>query len=539
MESAISTDSADPSATTPAATGEPVRGGRLVVGLEGETQDAWVPSAVQCAVSCGTVLRSVLEPLAVRNADGEIEPFLAESIEPTDDFTTWTITTRSGLTFHDGTPFDADAVVDNLLRQSASPTGGLRLLDVEKVDDVPAIVAIDDTTVEVTMSRPWSDFDAQLTTIIGIIGSPTWLAAADADPSIGAQPVGTGPFVFGSYTPGESYVGTRNEDYWRDGTDGEPLPYLDEVEFRPIDDGLARANALRSGDIDIAMVDDGETILDFRDDDSVSSLEQTAGGETFYLLLHSGQEDSPLNDRDVRCALVAATDTDQVSQVVALGALEVANGPFSPGQPGHLDDNGNAGYEPEVAAQLVADYEAENGPLSLTYTIANDSSARTQAQLVQQTWQDAGIDVEIREVDIGTMINDAIFGADEFEIISFRFHGGYALDEQYIGWHSSVAAPSGSPSFNFGRLRDPELDALLDANRQTDDPAEKEQIAQDANRRMAEQCWMVPTQWTTWALGSNPDLTGLEADITPAGSPMLVSQETPGVIPVASLWWEA
>ncbi len=531
------TDEAPPTTAAPASSA-PVTGGTLVVGLESETQDAWVPANLTCAVSCATVLRSVLEPLAVRDESGEIVPFLAESIEPSSDYTTWTIRARPGITFHDGTPFDASAIVDNLTRQSQSILNGLRIADIARdADGNPAITAVDELTVEVQTTRPWADFDAYLTTLIGLMGSPTWLAAADGDPAVESQPVGTGPFVYESYTPGDSYVGVRNDDYWRTDADGTPLPYLDEIQFRPIEDGLTRANALRAGDVDMIMIDDGEAILDFREDDDIAMVELTENGETFYLLLHSGQEGSPLNDQNVRCGLLQATDRQTLTDVVSLGVNPIANGPFSPGQLGNLDDNGNPGFDPDAARELIAAYEAENGDVTINFTTFNDTSALSQAQLIQQWWGDVGVDVDIRQVEFGTMIDEAVFGADEFNVISWRQHGGYALDEQYIAWHSSTANPSGAPSFNFGRLRDPQIDELLDRNRESADPAEKQEIAEALNRRMVEGCFMIPTQWTNWGLASSADVFGLDVDVAPdSGDPLLTSQELPGVIPVATLW---
>jgi peptide/nickel transport system substrate-binding protein len=525
-----------PSAPSP--TIQPVSGGSIVVGVESETEDAWTPAELVCAVSCQTVLRSVLEPLAARDRDGNVVPFLAESITPSEDFTAWEIAVRSGITFHDGSPLNADVVVDNLRRQATSLLNGLRLQDVARTaDGAPDISAADENTVLIKMSRPWVDFDTYLVNSIGLIGSSAWLAAADGDPAVKAQPVGTGPFVFESYTPGDSFTATKNPTYWRSDVGGTQLPYLDRIEFRPIEDGLSRANALRAGDVDIVMFDDGESILKFRDDADVRMVEESEFGETFFVLLHSGEEGSPLADKRVRCALVAATDSEAIAEVINQNVTAVANGPFSPGQSGYLDDTGNAGYDPELAAELVADYEAENGTPSIVFTTFEDPATQLQAQLLQESWSDIGIDVEIRQVDFGTMLDDAVFGSSEFDVISWRNHSGYTLDEQYLYWHSKMASPDGTPSVNFGRMRDPVIDDLLDRNREETDPAVKAGYAEEINRRIAEECWMVPTQWVVWGIASAADVYGAESDLVPGTDvPLAPSQATPGVINTATLW---
>ena len=87
------------------------------------------------------------------------------------------------------------------------------------------------------------------------------MKAADADTALEAKPVGTGPFVFKDYKPGESFTATKNPNYWN-----KPYPYLDEVEFRVIPDGKTRASALEAGDVNMIHTDDGENIAKFRDE---------------------------------------------------------------------------------------------------------------------------------------------------------------------------------------------------------------------------------------------------------------------------------
>ena len=90
------------------------------------------------------------------------------------------------------------------------------------------------------MSRPWVPFPLYLSGAIGYMASPTWQAAADKDPALESKPVGTGPFVFKDYKPGESFTATKNPNYWN-----KPYPYLDEVEFRVIPDALTRSSRAR------------------------------------------------------------------------------------------------------------------------------------------------------------------------------------------------------------------------------------------------------------------------------------------------------
>ena len=109
---------------TTAAPNTPVQGGSLVMGIEADSFNPWTPAGTNCAVSCYVIFRSVYDPLALASDDGVITPYLAQSIEPRNNYTEWVITPRAGMTFHDGTPLDGAAIADNLKRVVKSPTTG-------------------------------------------------------------------------------------------------------------------------------------------------------------------------------------------------------------------------------------------------------------------------------------------------------------------------------------------------------------------------------------------------------------------------------
>ena len=228
--------------TTGGAALEPVAGGKLIMGIEADTGSPWEPSKALLAIAGHTVIRSVYDSLTIVTVDGQVVPYLAESVTPNDDFTVWTIKVREGVSFHDGTPLNSAAVIDNLNRHAASFLTAKVLTDVAKnPDGTLQVAAVDDLTMTITMSRPWVPFPLYLSGAIGYMASPTWQAAADSDPALEAKPVGTGPFVFKSYLPGESFTATKNPSYWN-----QPYPYLDEVEFRVIPDALTRSSALEA-----------------------------------------------------------------------------------------------------------------------------------------------------------------------------------------------------------------------------------------------------------------------------------------------------
>ncbi|MFZ9851360.1 MAG: ABC transporter substrate-binding protein [Ilumatobacteraceae bacterium] len=519
-----------PATQPPADDDTPVPGGKMVFGLEADTASPWTPADMTCAVSCHMVARTVYDSLMVPGADNVPHPYLAESMTPNDDYTEWRITARSGVKFHDGTDFDGAAIVDNLTRAQGSFLVGSALLDVDTVTLDPA----DPMTAIVTTKRPWATFPWFVTGQAGYMASPTWLAAVDGDAALAAKPVGTGPFTFVDYKPNEFYKGAKNADYWN-----APYPYLDEIEFIPINDALKRRDALKAGDIDALHLTNGEAITEFRDSDEFSTIEITKNGETAYTLLHVTKEGSAIADSRVRCALAYASDSATTNEVVSFGVNQLANGPFSPDQVGYLEDSGYPLVQDMAKAQeLIAEYKAENpGDLKIALATTTDATNLVIANYQKGWWEEAGVDeVTIDQIDQGNYIVTALLG--NFEVFQWRNHGGVDLDQQFFWWHSSAALPVGALALNFGRIKDANLDALLEENRGTLDPVRKKEIAEEVNRLFATECYNLWGSYTIWMVAGKPEFKGYAAAnlILPDGTPALEGSGIAGTFYMATVW---
>jgi peptide/nickel transport system substrate-binding protein len=517
-------------APTTAAAATPTPGGSLVFGIEADTSSPWRPAEMVCATSCYQVIGSVYDPLTVITDDGGWKPYLAESVTPNADNTVWTIKVRPGVTFHDGTPLDGAAIVENLTRAKNGFLTGTALADVTNI----AVNPTDPLAADVTVKRPWTAFPLYLAGQIGMIASPTWLKASDNDDALKAKPVGTGPFIFESYAPNESFKAKRNPSYWN-----KPYPYLDEIEFRPIADALNRRDALKSGGVQMIHTTNGQTIADARNSKDFVLDERIYKGATSYTLMHVTQvlpdgTGSPLTDQRVRCALANAYDAQTIIDTIDAGVDPIANGPFSPQQVGYLKDTGYPQKQDmEKAKALIADYKKEHpGPLNLSLATTQDDTNLTIAQFQKQWWEDAGVDsVTIDQIDQGNFIVTALLG--NFQIFQWRNHNGVDLDEQYIWWHSSTALPVGQLALNFGRIKDTVIDQALDANRGETDPAKKQEYAETVNKRFAEQCYDIWSSWTTWAELHDPKVQVPATDTLPDGS---TSAPTNEIVDVRELW---
>jgi peptide/nickel transport system substrate-binding protein len=520
--------------TTEAPKETPIPGGKIVMGIEADTSSPWMPAEMLCAISCHQVIRSIYDPLVLPVEGNTWAPYLAESVTPNADYTVWTIKVRPGITFHDGTPLDGAAVADNLERYRKGFLTGAYLSNVATV----AVNPTDPLAVDVTMKSPWVTFPTVMAiSVVAYIASPTWMAAADKDEALKAKPVGTGPFVFEDYKPNEFFKAKKNPNYWN-----KPYPYLDEIEFRPIPDALNRRDALKSGAIDLMHHDNGEVMTDFRNDKSFVQEEIANNAEVGYTLLHVTQTmpdgtPSPLTDQRVRCALANAYDEPTVLATIDQGVFPIADGPFSPGTVGYLKDTGfPQKQDMDKAKSLIAAYKAEHpGPLNLSLATTQDATNLTIAQFQKQWWEEAGVDsVSINQIDQGNYILTALLG--HFQTFQWRLHSGIDLDDQYIWWHSSSAAPVDQLALNFGRIKDPVIDQALDANRGETDPAKKKEYAETVNKQFGEQCYNLWGSWDIWGIAHKPTVHGVENFSLPGGEKSIFGSGIGGTFYDHTLW---
>ena len=317
------------------------------------------------------VSRQIFEGLVgVEPGTADPAPLLATEWEQSDDGLSYTFQLQDGVTFHDGTAFDAEAVCFNFDRwynfegvaQAESMayyyTSLFKGYADSPADAVYASCSADeDLVATVTLAKPFAGFIAALSLPAFAMQSPTALQEYDADAVGGTEeaptlseyaqghPVGTGPFAFDSWEVGSQVQLSAYDDYW--GEQGD----VQEIIFRVIDDPTARRQALEAGDIDgydlvspadaAALEDDGY-LIETRDPFTI-------------LYLGMNQQVPELQDVRVRQAITMAIDRDQlVSQTLPEGT-EVANQFIPPSVAGYNDDVTEYEYDPEAARQLLAD----------------------------------------------------------------------------------------------------------------------------------------------------------------------------------------
>jgi len=532
--------------TTPEET--PVPGGELIVSGDAEVANPWTPAAMQCDSYCQQRARSFYDPVAAVGEDLKVHGVLAESITPNDDFTQWTVKIREGINFTDGTPVDGAAVLRNLNETGSGLLVSKALVDLARNEDGTFKVdVVDDYTFTMHTGKDgdgdnpvsWPGFDFYFTGQWGLIASPTWLDAVKADPTKASQPVGSGPFIVESYAPRDALVVTKNPDYWQKDADGVQLPYLDKITFKVIEDSQTAQQALEDGNVDIFSTSAAQVISNMRDmADEFPMVEQSDYTETNYLLIDLAKP-GPTSDQRVRCALSKAIDRDELNELTANGILNIANGLFSPGQEGYLEDNGfDPAQDIDGAKALIEEYKAETGATSvdIRYGHTADRIGDQVAELLKGYWAEIGVNATIDVVPQDQFITLALLGDPTFFIYGWRNHAGLKADQQNYWWNSASGTADGGLSLNFGRVNDPDVDAGLAQARSGATPEERQAGAEQVNRTFAEKCYQIPTTWTLWGTPHKASVKGLGNWVLPDGTPSRDGAGFSGQFWVHSLW---
>lgn len=498
----------DDGASDDVESGEPVYGGDVTYALEAESSGGWCIPEAQLAISGMMVAWSVYDFLFVPSEDDGFVPFLVESYETNADDTEWTLHIREGVRFHDGSELDATVVKNNIDANLGRYEGRSSLLGSFTWSNIDLVEVTGDMSVLITTKVPWPALPAYLYggARFGVMAQ----AQLDDPDTCDRNLIGTGPYMLEEWAVNDYLRTVRNPDYWRSDSEGNQLPYLDSLTFRPVPDPQTRVNGLLSGQYDIMLTSSApatESLEAAAESGEIQLIQSSTNTEVGFMMFN--QSHPPFDDQVAREAVATAIDRETYNEVVSLGLLETASGPFPPGAPGHLEDAGYPEFDPDRARELASDYEQRTGsPLEFTYSHGADEDNTRSAQFLQEQLEEVGITMNLRSLEQATLINTAL--GDDWDAMAFRNFPGGVPDGNYVWWST------GSP-VNFGRIADDEVDALLDAGRVELDEDVANGIYQDLNRRLAEQVHFGWLDWTLWSIGADTDVRGIMGTELPDG----------------------
>ncbi|MBI1417509.1 MAG: ABC transporter substrate-binding protein [Limimaricola sp.] len=462
--------------------------GVLVVGQVAEPQS--LDPAADTAVNDFRILVNLYEGL-VRYKHGtlEVEPALAESWTISEDGTEYTFKLRSGVKFHDGTPFDADAVKFNFDRM---------LVDTHPYHDtgpfplsfffsaVTETTVVDPQTVHFKLNAPYAPFLSNLAYPTGLLVSPTAVAKDGKD--FGRNPVGTGPFKFKSWKSNESVIIERNDAYWGD------KAATQAVIFRPITDANTRVAEMLAGGIDL-MVEVPPTSLAQFTPPQFDVVEQ-AGPHLWFLILDC--KEGPFADKRVRQAANFAINKEAICNDVLEGTAVVAAGPTPPAFAWAYDKSLQPyPYDPDKARALLK--EAGQEAPEITFYVTQGGSGMldpvAMGTAIQADLAAVGFKVKIETFEWNTFlgkVNPGLEGKADMAEMAWMTNDPDTLP--YLALRTAAWPDKGG--FNSGYYSNPEVDKLLDAARTSTDQAERATLYKQMQQIVHDDApWVFVANW--------------------------------------------
>ncbi len=504
-------ESADGSDVASADDGADVQtGGELRIALQTEA-DTLNPTNTPLNRAPTLIATAIFDTLVVIDAEGQWQNNLSESWTPNDDFTSWDMTLREGITFSDGEPFNAAAVVATVDAFFSDPLTSL--VFAPAFDAETPVELIDDLTVRFNASTPNAQLPTYFAEQIGMIGSPAWLAARNDDPSLDQMPIGAGPFVIEERVQDRSTVLVRNENYWNP----DQAAILDRIELFTDSEGQADStvSSLLAGDIDLLHLTDATPILQLRDEgDAITRIEDQSG-EEFIMLMNATI--APFDDIRVREAATAAFPQSAYAEFITQGSADSAQTLFSADTPWHNPDLVQLGDQPELAGPLVESYCADvpeqctDGRVDIEYQHDISDELTRMATLVGDSWSEF-FNITLDVVPNDQHITQVTLGA--YDTATWRYHGFSDPDVDSIFLSCNTI---GALSINFSRNCNPERDALIAQQRASTDFDERYAIWTDIQQNLIDSFHYIVVEHTNWVVAADPAVGGICDATTPDG----------------------
>lgn len=447
--------------------GTPKRGGTLRVGATGGGTSDTVDSQNPILTTDFLRVGALSEQLMILNAKtGAPEPVLAETVEPNKDATEWTIRLRSGVTFHDGKPLTSKDVLYSLQRIEKEAFPGLVSLG---PINLKGAKTMDSRTLRIPFDSPYSILPE------GLAGGFTIrIVPVGFNPK---SPVGTGPFKYKSFTPGQQSTFVRYDDYWQNGK-----PYLDSLVVIDFADETAQVNALQAGQVDLVNQLSYPSVAPVEGNGGKIVVSKTAA----FVNLAMRVDTAPFNDVRVRQALRLAVDRNQLNEQVWGGYGSVGNDVFGSITPA-FKSLPQREQDIEQAKSLLKEAGQSNLNVSL-YSSAIAPGAESTASVFATQAKAAGVTVNIK-TQPATQFFAQSYGKVPFAI-SFWTVASYLVE-------SGQGVAKGAP-FNEIHQEDAKWQSMYEEAIGTVDEKKREEISEELMKFDYEQGgYIIPAEWPT------------------------------------------
>lgn len=342
------------------------------------------------------LMSNIYETLVRIDHNGDILPHLATGWEVSEDGLTYLFQLREGVTFSNGEEFTAETAAFSIDYVQRHWTNGLKA----HMDPVQEARALDQLTLEVTLSHPSNEWLWSMGTLTGAMMTPAGVS------TLATEPIGTGPYTLAHFAVGESIMYTARPDYW-----GEPAEH--DATLRYFSDAVGAVNALRSGDVDVVWALPAPELLDTLPEEFGVEVGTTNG----ELLLSMNNDAAPFDDVRVRRAVAHGVDRAAVSTVVYEGlATDTGGAPVPPTDP-WFTGRDYYPHDPELARQLLreAGYSENNRP-RVTLKIPSLPYAETTAELLFSELRNIGFEVSLISSEFPAVWLAEVMGAADYQM---------------------------------------------------------------------------------------------------------------------------
>lgn len=449
---------------------KPVYGGTLVYGKTGVpiTLDAAKTTETESSIITDNLFDGLVRQKAGRIA---IEPSLAYRWDISEDGKTYTFHLRQNVKFHDGSPFNADAVVYSFERQrEGADFEYWRNFNIDQV--ISSIKTVNDSTVRMQLRQPDATFLNILSlTFLGIVSKES---AQQYGNDFAKNPSGTGAFKFVKWEDDGTVVTVANPDYW----DGRP--YIDSLIFKPMASAADRWNALRDGSLDMMAVPDQADIPDMERTRGITLVKQP-GVNICYMAMNMNKK--PFDDVRIREAIVYAIDREKLVREVYGRLGRPAKNPIPPMLLGYAEEIRFTPFDPEKSKQLLKDAGYPNGFKAKLWTmpIAREymPNGQLMAEIIQRDLKAVGIETEIYQAPTWSEHRDRV-ARGEHELSIFGWIGDAPDPHFFFSPLLSKESASLSSATNIAFYKSDAMSDLIQKGITTFDPVQRSQIYKKA-----------------------------------------------------------
>ena len=441
-----------------------------------------------------TLTYNIYESLLRNKPDSyEIEPCLAESWTISDDGKTYTFKLRQGVKFHDGTPFNAEAVKFNIDRQLPPKQTPQMAYAQLTLTDIESVKVIDEYTVEIKLKQSSTPFLSNMSISFGAaMISPT--ALKKYNNNVSNNPVGTGPYKFVSWDKGQNLVLTTNEDYWG------PKPAVQNVIFRIIKDTSARVVALNNGEVDV--INGVNSTLYDQIKSGGSKIYENESNNTDYMVFNC-REGYVTADPEVRKAISQAINVPELVETLHRGFSTPAHSYFPSILAGYSKDVRTPAYDPEAAARVLAAKGVKELKL-MAYSgarAANPAGGQVLAEAIQAYLKKAGVKVNIEVYDWANY--RARMLTDKWDLCFIGWMGDHGDPDNFIQPLSSA-----DPATNPGLWQNAEFIEKTNKARHMPEGAERVALYARANQIVTEDSGILPLYHVKNVAAYRPNISG-------------------------------